>query len=130
MTCLVCVDAPLTEVIVSGYEPEVPAAGLPVMTAAPGVAVNVTPAGSVPVREMVGVGVPVAVALIVPTLPTTNAVLPVTVRTDGVGVTVVVPELSHPLTSPPYDSSVAPAIVVPVGAVIGTATAPGFVTVI
>ena len=68
---------------------------------------NVTPAGSVPVSVIVGVGVPVALTLIVPVVPTTNAVLPVTVKTDGVGVTVA-ESSSQPLTSPPYDSSVAP----------------------
>ncbi len=64
--CSLWVEDPLTDVTVTGYDPTVPTAGTPVITAAPGVAVNVTPAGSVPVSERVGVGVPVAEMSIVP----------------------------------------------------------------
>ncbi len=59
--------------IVSGYEPPVPAAAVPVMVAAPGVAEKAKPVGSAPASDTVGVGAPVAAMLIVPLVPTTKA---------------------------------------------------------
>ena len=50
-----------------------PAAGMPLKT--PVVISKVTPDGSVPVMATVGVGVPVAVTVKVPTVPTVNLVL-------------------------------------------------------
>ena len=72
-----------------------------------------------------GDGTPVAVMLIVPLLPTTNAVLPEIVRTEPGKVPVVDPGASQAETSPPYGCRVAPTTVVPVGAVNGTASPEG-----
>ncbi len=58
---------------VIGYVPLVPAAGVP--ASAPIAAVNVTPVGNAPVSLRVGVGVPVAVTMKDPAVPTINVVL-------------------------------------------------------
>ena len=71
---------PLLAVIVIGYVPAVPAAGVPLNTPA---VVNVTPDGNVPVSLKVGAGDPVAVTVNVPTLPTVNVVLLVLVIADA-----------------------------------------------
>jgi len=65
--------APLCAVNVIGYVPAVPADGVPLN--APVAALNVTPAGSVPASLSVGAGVPVAVSVNVPVVPTRNVVL-------------------------------------------------------
>ena len=64
---------PLLAVIVIGYVPPVPVAGVPAST--PVAAVKVTPVGSAPVSLKVGAGVPVAVTVNVPAVPTANVVL-------------------------------------------------------
>jgi hypothetical protein len=67
----------LPEVLVAlnmiGYVPPVPAAGVPLRT--PVVVLNVTPVGNVPVSLNVGAGVPVAITVNVPGVPTVNVVL-------------------------------------------------------
>jgi hypothetical protein len=67
---------PFVAVIVIGYEPAVPAAGVPASVADPlPLSMNVTPLGSVPVLVSVGAGKPVVVTANVPALPTVKAVL-------------------------------------------------------
>jgi len=56
-----------------GYVPPVPAPGVPLSTPVPGL--NVTPVGNVPVSLNVGLGVPVAVTVNVPAVPTVKVVL-------------------------------------------------------
>jgi hypothetical protein len=58
---------------VIGYVPPVPTAGVPLST--PVDALKVTPVGKVPVSLRVGAGVPVAVTVKVPAVPTVNVVL-------------------------------------------------------
>jgi len=65
------VPEPFVALMVIVYVPPVPAAGVPLKVAVPGV--NVTPVGSVPVS--VYVGDPVAVAVNDPDVPTVNVVL-------------------------------------------------------
>jgi hypothetical protein len=66
---------PFAAVIVNGYDPPVPAAGVPASVAVPlPLLVKVTPLGNVPVLESVGVGNPVAVTVNVPAEPTVNVV--------------------------------------------------------
>jgi hypothetical protein len=73
-----CVTAgPLPElaVIVSGYSPAVPAAGVPASVAVPSPSsVNVTPVGSVPVTVSVTGGAPRVVTVKLPSVPTENVV--------------------------------------------------------
>jgi hypothetical protein len=70
------VPMPLLAVKVTGYVPEVPGAGVPLSVAVPfALATNVTPLGRVPVSVRVGVGVPVAITVKVPFVPTENVVL-------------------------------------------------------
>ena len=88
--CRVRIVAPLIAVMVSGYDPAVPTAGVPLIVPAPGAGANVTPAGSAPASETVGAGTPVAVMLIVPARPTTIAVLPVMLIAEPGRVPVVV----------------------------------------
>jgi hypothetical protein len=74
--CVAAVPTPLLAVIVSGYVPPVPVAGVPPSVAVPfPLFVNVTPLGNVPVSLSVGVGLPVAVTVNVPAVPTVNVVL-------------------------------------------------------
>src|SRR3954447_21128244 len=63
---------PLWAVIVSGYTPPLPAAGVPARVADPPPPWNVTPSGNVPDAERVGAGKPVAVTVTVPATPTTK----------------------------------------------------------
>jgi hypothetical protein len=65
-----------------GYVPPVPATGVPLRTPVAGV--NVTPVGNVPVSLNVGAGVPVAITVNVPGVPTVNVVLPPLVITGAV----------------------------------------------
>jgi len=67
---------------VIGYVPPVPAPGVPLRTPVAGV--NVTPAGNAPVSLKVGLGVPVAVTVKVPGVPTVNVVLLALVITGAV----------------------------------------------
>jgi hypothetical protein len=67
------VPAPLWAVIVKGYVPPLPDAGVPLSVAV--AAVNVTPLGSTPVSMNVGAGKPVAVTGNVPAVPTVKVVL-------------------------------------------------------
>ena len=69
-----CVGAPAVFVAfrVIGYEPPVPAAGVPLNNPA---VLSVTPLGSVPVSVNVGAGYPLAVAWNEPAVPTVNVVL-------------------------------------------------------
>ena len=57
-------DTPLAAVIVSGYVPELPAAGLPASVAVPSLlSTKITPEGSAPVSLKEGVGIPLAVTV-------------------------------------------------------------------
>ena len=75
-----------------------PGAGVP--ESAPDIVLKLTPTGSVPVSESVGVGVPVAVTVNVPAVPTVNvaALAEVICGATGVdvGVTITVPEENGP----------------------------------
>jgi hypothetical protein len=75
---------PFCAVIVIGYVP--PAVGIPART--PVAALNVTPVGSVPLSLHVGPGVPVAVAVKVPAVPTVNVALFTLVMAGAEGITV------------------------------------------
>jgi uncharacterized membrane protein len=74
--CVAAGLTPLLAVMVSGYVPFVPVAGVPLSVAVwfP-LLVNVTPLGSAPVSVIVGVGVPVVVTVKVPAPPTVKVVL-------------------------------------------------------
>jgi hypothetical protein len=72
---------PFCAVIVIGYVPPVLAPGVPARI--PVAAVKVTPAGRVPVTLKVGAGVPVAVTVKVPAVPTVNVVVPALVIVGG-----------------------------------------------
>jgi len=76
------VPTPLLAVKVMEYVLPVPAAGVPLSTPVP--ALNVTPLGNVPDSLNVGVGVPVAVTVNVPAVPTVNVVLLALVITGAV----------------------------------------------
>jgi hypothetical protein len=65
----------LLAVIVIGYVPAVPVAGVPLSVAVPLFTNNVTPFGSVPVSLSDGVGAPVVVTVKLPAVPTVNVVL-------------------------------------------------------
>src|SRR5713226_7723922 len=70
------VPTPLLAVIVKGYAPAVPDAGVPLSVAVPfPLFLKVTPLGSAPDSDKDGVGVPVVVTVNVPTLPTVKVVL-------------------------------------------------------
>ena len=71
--CVAFVPTPFAAVIVIGYVPLVPAAGVPARIPVAGV--KVTPDGNVPVILIVGTGVPVAVAVKVPAVPIANVAL-------------------------------------------------------
>ena len=103
--CVAFGETPLFAVIVMTYVPPVPAAGVPERTPA---LLSVTPLGSVPVSVNVGAGVPVAVTVNIPALPTTNVALFPLVIT---GATVVTVPVLNPTTT---DDSVADVVVVPV----------------
>jgi len=79
-----CIVLPelLVALKVSGYVPPVPAAGVPLRTPVAGA--NVTPVGNVPVSLNVGLGVPVAVTVNVPGVPTVKVVLFALVITGAV----------------------------------------------
>src|SRR5208283_2862413 len=67
---------PLMAVIVNGYVPAVPAAGVPASVAVPSLlSVKVTPVGRLPVSDNVHVGDPVDMTVTVPAWPTVK-VLP------------------------------------------------------
>jgi hypothetical protein len=86
--CVASAPAPLCAVNVMGYAAPVPASGIPANTPVAGV--KVTPLGSVPDSLSVGAGVPVAITVKVPAMPTVKVALialvivgdcaPVTVR--------------------------------------------------
>jgi protein involved in polysaccharide export with SLBB domain len=62
-------------VIVNGYGPPEPAAGVPVSVAVPfPLSVNVTPVGSAPVSDNVELGTPLVVTVKVPAWPTVKVV--------------------------------------------------------
>ena len=66
---------PFVAVIVNGYVPPVPAAGVPASAAVPSpLSVNVTPVGSAPVSDNVELGYPVVVTVKVPGWPTAKVV--------------------------------------------------------
>jgi hypothetical protein len=74
--CVAGLPTPLLAVMVSGYVPAVPEAGVPAKVAVPlPLFVNVTPLGNVPLSVRVGVGVPVAVTVKEPAPPTVKVVL-------------------------------------------------------
>jgi hypothetical protein len=73
---------PLCAVNVMEYAPPLFAAGIPLRL--PVAALNVTPGGSVPVSLSVGAGVPVAVTVNVPAVPTRN-VMPFALVIPGAG---------------------------------------------
>ncbi len=127
-----CVWKPdaLIVVMVSGYEPAVPASGVPAIVTTPALIDDVSPAGRVPAIDTVGVGIPLAEMVIAPLWPTRNTELPVMSTTVAGRVPVLDPGASQAETSPPYGSSVAPATVVPAGAVSGTDTPAVLVMVI
>jgi hypothetical protein len=70
--CVAFGETPLLAVIVMGYVPPVPAAGVPLSKPAE---VSVTPLGSEPVSLKVGTGKPVAVTVNDPPVPTWKVVL-------------------------------------------------------
>ena len=70
--CVALGDTPLAAAMVIGYEPPVPAAGVPLRTPP---ALKVTPDGKAPVSLKVGAGKPVAVTLNDPAVPTVNVML-------------------------------------------------------
>src|SRR5262249_20285172 len=73
--CTAGVPTPLAAVNVSGYEPALPAAGVPVSVAVPlPLSVNVTPAGNAPVSVITTGKVPVVVIVNELTAPTTKLV--------------------------------------------------------
>ena len=78
-----CTFAPtlLVAVMVMGYEPTVPSAGVPLST--PVVELSVTPLGSAPVSVKVGAGEPVAVTVNVPGVATVNVALVALVIAGG-----------------------------------------------
>ena len=66
---------PFVAVIVNGYVPPVPAAGVPASVAVPSpLSVNVTPDGSAPVSDNAELGTPVDVTVKVPAWPTVKVV--------------------------------------------------------
>jgi hypothetical protein len=75
--CVAAVPTPLLAVIVSGYVPPVPVAGVPPSVAVPfPLFVNVTPLGSAPLSLIDDtVGFPVVVTAKLPAVPTVNVVL-------------------------------------------------------
>jgi hypothetical protein len=121
------------------YVLPVPAAGVPLRTHV--VVLNVTPAGSAPVSLNVGAGVPVAVTVNVPAVPTVNVVLLALVITGAVftvsvklciaavptpllavklmGYVPLVPAAGVPLRTPVAGVNVTPAGNVPVSANVG-----------
>jgi hypothetical protein len=70
----------LVALMVNGYVPPAPAAGVPLSVPVPFLlSTKVTPLGSAPVCVREGVGVPVVITVNVPGVPTVNVVLPVLV---------------------------------------------------
>ena len=64
---------PLFAVIVKGYDPTVPTAGVPLNVAVPlPLSTNVTPAGNTPASFNAALGLPVVVTVKVPAMPTAN----------------------------------------------------------
>jgi hypothetical protein len=73
---LAAVPTPLLAVKVSGYVPPAPDAVVPLRVPVPfPLSLNVTPLGSAPVSLSEGVGLPVAVTVKLPAVPTVNVVL-------------------------------------------------------
>lgn len=70
--CVAFGETPFEAVTVIGYEPPVPAAGVPLKSPAE---VNVTPLGSAPVSLNVGAGKPVAITVNEPAVPTEKLVV-------------------------------------------------------
>src|SRR5258708_11285466 len=70
--CVALLPTPLDAVKVSGYVPPVPAPGVPASTPVAGV--HLQPVGNAAGADSVGAGVPVAVTVKVPALPTLNGV--------------------------------------------------------
>ena len=131
VTACVFIPAALITVTTSGYEPAVPAAGVPATVAVPdGCRQCETGRQAHRLTNTLAVGVAAAETPTVPALPTTKLGLPVVVTTAAGTVPVLEPGVSQPLTSPPYDSRVAPVMIVPAGAVIGTEPPVVLVTVI
>ena len=88
--CVAFGATPLFAVIVIGYVPPVPAAGVPLNTPA---AESVTPLGKVPVCEKLGAGAPVAVTLNDPAVPTVKVVALPLVIAGGIASNVIVAPL-------------------------------------
>src|ERR1700739_463087 len=83
--------APFWAVIVMGYVPSVPSAGVPASVAVPSpLSENVTPLGNDPLSIRLGGGRPLVLTENVPAVPTTNVVLLSLVIAGGVPVTVSV----------------------------------------
>jgi hypothetical protein len=70
--CVVAGVTPFEAVMVIGYEPPAPAAGVPLRTPAE---LRVTPLGRMPVSLNVGAGNPVAVTVKEPAVPTAKVAL-------------------------------------------------------
>ena len=86
---------PLSAVIVIGYVPPVPAAGVPASEAVPfPLSVKVTPEGNGPLSESPGVGLPVVVTWKLPPLPVVNVVLGPEVMVGATGAATIVVEPS------------------------------------
>ena len=79
------VEMPLLAVIVRGYEPPLPTAGVPLNVAVPSrLLTKVTPLGSVPVRVMPGTGNPLVVIVKLPTVPAEKVTLFALVIASGI----------------------------------------------
>ena len=79
-------EAPFSAVMVMGYKPPVPTAGVPERT--PDV-LSVTPLGSGPVSLKIGAGVPEAVTVKEPAVPAVNVVLLALVKAGGASIVTV-----------------------------------------
>src|SRR5215469_5715587 len=74
--CWTVAPTPLSALMVIGYTPPEPTAGVPESSHSKGVgSVTVTPAGRLPVTENVGAGKPVAASAKLPAVPTVKVVL-------------------------------------------------------
>ena len=91
---------PLAAVMVMGYVPSVPVAGVPDRVAVPfPLSTNVTPVGSGPLSPMAGVGEPVVVTVNEPAAPVVNVVDAADVMAGG-NVTVIVTSAGMPMAGP------------------------------
>ena len=87
-------STPLEAVKLMGYVPTVPAAGVPPRT--PVLVFKVIPLGSAPLSEKVGDGVPVAVTVNDPAVPTVNVALaPLVMYGAGFPLNVVEPQINN-----------------------------------